>query len=325
MRTMAVLILLSGLLIVACKKDEPMQVNQNTSTELDDHSTKVLNLIKTFDAKMKSTLKGDERIHIDSVVWNSEALQNYNYAFPDTSTKNFIVYREDYTLSLNASNMALLSDVLSLNTQMEDDILDKLDEIDSEEAFLRFCDVVLDSIVSSTAYITAINGFGYNLVLGYYPFSDDDDWIWGTLGEEPPLNNPPVGKCDGTMVGVSDGSNEIEWRLNYNSNTWVGGSVGYTNVETKYGLPGEFPGTSGSRIYSDPTLTANNCLYNENLTYYLLEADDIIYTYGSPPDGLRPTNKYFMSIHIIDDMFGGIFYGHKYEVTYGIPYQMNPN
>lgn len=320
MRTMAVLILLTGLMIVACKKDEPMQVNQNTSTELDDHSTKVLNMIKTFDAQMNSTLKGDERIHIDSVVWNSEALQNYNYAFPDTSTKNFIVYREDYTLSVNASNMALLSDVQSLNTQIEDDILDKLDEIDSDEAFLRFCDVGLDSIASNTAYITVINGFGYNLVLGYYPFSDDDDWVWGTL------SGTLQGKCDGSMQGVSDGSNEIEWRLNYGSNTWVGGSGGYTNLETKYAYPSQFPDGSGNyRIYIDPTYTLDNCLYNEDLGYYLFEADDIIYTYGTPPNGLRPTGKNFVSICITDDLLGSQILAHTYTVTYGIPYQNSPD
>jgi len=320
MRTMAVLILLSGLLIVACKKDEPMQVNHKTNTELDDHSTKVLNLIKTFDAKMKSTLKGDERIHIDSVVWNSEALQNYNYAFPDTSTKNFIVYREDYTLSVNASNMALLSDVQSLNTQMEDDILDKLEEIDSEEVFLRYCDVVLDSIVSNTAFITAINGFGFNLVAGYYPFSDDDDWVWGTL------SGTLQGKCDGSMQGVSDGSNEVEWRLNYGSNTWVGGSGGYTNLETKTAYPSQFPDGSGNfRIYLDPTYTLDSCLYNEDLEYFLLEADDIIYTYGSPPTGLRPSGKSFVGIKITDDLFGSQVLAHTYEVTYGIPYQNSPD
>jgi len=319
MRTMAVLFLITGLLIVACKKDNPMQVQQNTNTELDDHSTKVLTLIKTFDKKMKSTLKGDERIHIDSVVWNSEALQNYNYAFPDTSTKNFIVYREDYTLSLNASNMALLSDVQSLNTQMEDDILDKLDEIDSDEAFLRFCDVVLDSIVSNTAYVTAINGFGYNLVLGYYPFSEDDDWIWGTLNEgPPPYGNQPEGKCDGTMQGVSDGSNEITWRLLYGSNTWVGGSGGYTDLVTIEVEPGDFE----NQIYIDYTGTPDKCLYNENLEYYLLEADEIIY--NSSPTGVKPAGKNFVSIEI-DDTFtslgGNTVYCHYYKITYGIPYQ----
>jgi hypothetical protein len=315
---MAVLILLTGLLIVACKKDEPMQVNQNTNTELDDHSAKVLNLIKTFDAKMNSTLKGDERIHIDSVVWNSEALQNYNYAFPDTSTKNFVVYREDYTLSVNASNMALLSDVQSLNTQIEDNILDKLDEIDSDEAFLRFCDVVLDSIVSNTAFLSAINGFGYDIIFGYYGFDDDDDWIWGTL------SGSLAGKCDGTMVGVSDGSNELVWRLNnllFHSGSQSG--TGWTNVETITKIYSDFSFVNGQpRIYVDPTATVNNCLYDTDLVFYLEQADGIIYSYS--PDGARPSGKEFMSINIVDEMISGsggfTNYLHKYQITYGMPY-----
>ncbi len=323
-KTMAVIMLMISFIITSCKKDEAVPAGQGKNAELINHSKKVLSLIKKFEQKMNSTLKAGDKIHIDSVVWNSEALQNYNYAIPDTSTRDFIVYKANYTLNVNANNMAYLTDVQTLNSQMETDIQNQLESIDSEETFMRFCDVVLDSIVSNTAYITAINGFGFNLVSGYYPFSDDDDWIWGTLGEDPPTV-PPLGKCDGTQQGVSDGSNEIEWRLNYGSNTWVGGSGGYTDVETKYAYPDDFPGTSITRIYSDPTLTEYNCLYNEDLTYYLVEADDIIYTYGTPPIGLRPANKYFMSIHIIDDNFGDLIYAHRYEVTYGIPYQMSQN
>ncbi len=320
-KTMAVIMLMISFAFTSCKKDEAVTAGQDKKIELSNHSQKVLSLIQQFEQKMNSTLKAGDKIHIDSVVWNSEALQNYNYAIPDTSTRDFIVYKANYTLSVNANNMAYLTDVQTLNSQMETDIQNQLESIDSEETFMRFCDVVLDSIVSNTAYITAINGFGFNLVSGYYPFSDDDDWIWGTLGEDPPTV-PPAGKCDGTMYGVSDGSNEIAWRLMYGSNTWVGGSGGYTDLVTIEVEPTDFEG----QIYRDDTYTIDNCLYNEYLQYYLLEADEIIY--NSDPIGVKPAGKNFVGIEI-DDTWGGSmqypFYCHYYSITYGVPYQNSGN
>ena len=317
MRTMAVLVLLTGLLIVACKKDEPVQVKQNTNTGLDDHSTKVLALIKTFDTKMNSTLKGDELIELDSVIWNVEALQNYSYAFPDSSTRDFLVFSDTYTLSIDQNQMVLLSDVQALQSQMESDYLDHYNSINEVEKVLHFCDVALDSVLGSTAYISATHGFGLTFLLGSYPpFSEDDDWIWGTLGEE--YGNPPAGKCDGTMQGVSDGSNELVWRLNYSPATGIYKPGGYSDLITIEVEPDDFEG----QIYVDETYTLDNCLYNENLQFYLLEADEIIH--NSSPLGVKPTGKNFVSIEIVDTWggpMGNPFYCHYYYITYGVPYQ----
>jgi len=323
-KTMAVIMLMISFIITSCKKDEAVSTGQDKNIELSNNSQKVLSLIQQFEQKMNSTLKAGDKIHIDSVVWNSEALQNYNYAIPDTSTRDFIVYKANYTLSVNANNMAYLTDVQTLNSQMETDIQNQLESIDSEETYMRFCDIILDSIESETAYITALNGFGYNLISGYYGFEDDDDWIWGTLGED--LGTPPSGKCDGTQQGVSDGSNELNWRLNnplFNSPSQSG--TGWTNVQTVYKIHSDFTYANGqARIYVDPTATASNCLYDSDLEFYLEEADDIIYSYD--PDGARPTGKDFMNIHIIDEMISGSVtnYLHVYAITYGMPYT-NPN
>ena len=302
--------------ITSCKKD-----NTNpTSTYSDEmilHSNKVLSLIKQFDEKMSSTLKSGEIIELDSAIWNTEALQNYTYAFPDSSTKAFIVFNSNYTLAVDANGMVWLSDVQVLNNQMEVDYQSNLNSLQSEVKLMHFCDVVLDSVEGNTAYISSISGFGTNPLPNiYWSFSDDDDWIWGTLGEN--LGNPPAGKCDGTHVGVSDGSNELEWRLN-NPLTSPQPS-GFTDLVTLQATYALFPGPNGEiRIYVDVLANPYNCLYNEDLEYYLYEADDIIYTYQ--PTGLRPTGKSFVSIEIIDDLELGLSnYIHRYEVTYGAPY-----
>ncbi len=323
-KTTGVLILMITMCISSCKKEDTRPA-ANSADAIVNHSTKVIQLIKRFDKKMNSTLKEDEQIELDSAVWNVEALQNYNYAFPDSSTRDFYVFHDDYTLDVDANNKVWLSDVQDLNDEMEADYQTNLNSIQSEVQMLHFCDVVLDSVEGNTAYISAISGFGANLLLNtYWSFSEDDDWIWGTLGES--QGSPPSGKCDETMQGVSDGSNEIAWRLN-NPLTSSQPS-GYTDLVTVEAGPYDFPdGNGGYRIYLDVTATLDNCLYNEDLEYYLYEADEIINTPYEPEVGLCPTGKSFVNIHIEDTYTSpgmNVRYVHYYFVTYGVAY-INPN
>jgi hypothetical protein len=128
------------------------------------------------------------------------------------------------------------------------------------------------------------------------------------------------------MQGVSDGSNELQWRLNNPLITTQ--ASGYTNIVTLDASPDQFPdGNGGHRIYFDATYSINNCLYNEDLAYYLEEADEIIYAPYEPEVGLRPPGKSFISINISDtyvDYSGGSAYVHYYYVTYGNAYT-NPD
>ena len=323
-RITGVLMLMITICISSCKK-ENTQPTLNTGDEIVNYSSKVLSLIKKFDQKMNSILKEDEKIELDSAIWNVEALQNYTYAFPDSSTKEFYVFRDYYTLDVNANNKVWLSDVQDLNDEMETDYQSNLNSLQSEVQLMHFCDVVLDSVEGNTAYISAISGFGTNLLLNtYWSFSEDDDWIWGTLGES--QGSPPVGKCDETMQGVSDGSNEIAWRLN---NPLASSQPsGYTNLVTLEAGPYDFPdGNGGYRIYLDETATLDNCLHNEDLEYFLYEADEIINSPYELEVGLCPPGKSFVSIHIEDTYTSpgmNIKYVHYYLVTYGVAYT-NPN
>lgn len=315
-RITGVLMMMIAMCISSCKK-ESTQPNVYPGDEMANHSRKVLSLIKEFDQKINSSLKEDEKIELDSAVWNVEALQNYTYAFPDSSTREFYVFHEYYTLDLDANNKAWLSDVQDLYDDMEADYQSNLNSLQSEVQLMHFCDVVLDSVENNTAYISAISGFGANLLLNtYWSFSEEDDWIWGTL------SGPLAGKCDGTLQGVSDGSNELKWRLN-NPLTSSQPS-GYTDIVTLQATYAQFPGPIGElRIYLDVNAIADNCLYNDDLTYYLYEADDIIHSYE--PNGLRPSGKSFISIDIVADVELGLNNNiHRYYVTYGSAYS-NPN
>jgi len=316
----SILVIVITIGIYSCKKENTNQPTNNND-ELMVKSTKIIALIKQFDEKIKSTLKTGERIEVDSAVWNMEALQNYTYANPDTAVKDFVTIKTNYLIDIDTYGTVLLSDVQFVYSQMATQLLVDYNSIESDEKVVRYADVALDSIVGSTAYLSTTLGFGFNWIMGgyYWGFDEDDDWLWGTLGQE--LGSPPLGKCDGTQVGVSDGSDELQWRLN-NPLVVLNGNYIFTNLETPWAKGEDFQNEDFEpRLYMGWNYPENNCLTNDTLTYYLLESHDIINTYDYE-GGLRPPNKSFISLQIVDDLkylpnYMGQHY-HLYKVTYGI-------
>ncbi len=304
--------------ITSCKKDNADQ-QASQDDELMAKSKKIISLINEFDSKISSNLKSGEVIGIDSAVWNMEALQNYEYANPTEATKEFDVAKSSYTLDVDANGMVLMSDVQAVYAQMEDTLAYKLEQIPSDEKVVHFADVSLDSIEGNTAYLSTTLGFGYSWLLNrYWPFNTSDNWYWGTLGQE--YGDPPLGKCDGTQVGVSDGSDELQWRLNNPVVAPVDPFI-WTDLETNYDINGfSFPGPNGEpRLYVGWDYPEDNCLTHEMLTNYLLQSHYIMNDYA---EGVRPANKVFASVEIHDWLAllpnnqGEHF--HQYFVTYGV-------
>ncbi len=304
--------------ITSCKKDNADQ-QASQDDELMAKSKKIISLIESFNSKINSPLKTDEVIGIDSAVWNMEALQNYEYANPTEATKEFEVTKSSYILDVDANGMVLMSDVQAVYAQMEDTLADKLEQIPSDEKVVHFADVSLDSIEGNTAYLSTTLGFGYSWLLNrYWPFNTSDNWYWGTLAQE--YGDPPLGKCDGTQVGVSDGSDELQWRLN-NPVVVPADPYIWTDLETNEYVNGfDFPGPTGiPRLYVGWDYPEDNCLTHDMLTNYLVQSHYIINDYA---EGIRPAGKSFASVYIDDDLAflpnsQGVHY-HRYEVTYGI-------
>jgi len=303
--------------VTSCKKDNTNKpVNQED--ELMARSKKVISLIKNFDGKINSNLKSGEVMGIDSAVWCLEALQNFEYANPGEATKEFKTVKSNYTLDLDANGIALFSDVQAVYAQMEETLTLQLSQIPGDEKVVHFSDVALDSIEGSTAYLSTTLGFGYTWLLNmYWPFNTSDNWYWGTLGQE--YGNTLLGKCDGTQYGVSDASDELQWRLN---NPVVAPANPYKliSLQTEYTDGTSYIGPNGEpRLYVGWDYPEDNCLTHDMLTNYLLQSHYIINDYA---EMLRPEGKTFASVNITDDLMllpynqGEHF--HNYAVTYGI-------
>lgn len=301
----------------SCKKDVSTQPDTPKSEQM-AQSKQIISLIEKFEAKLSNPLKTDETLSLDSAIWNMEALQNYEYANPGEATKDFEVAKSNYTLDLDESGQVLLSDVQAVYTQMEDTLTLKLEQIPSDEKVVRFADVAIDSIEGGTAYVSTTLGFGYTWLLNtYWPFNTGDNWYWGTLTQE--YGTLPLGKCDGTQVGVSDGSDELQWRLN-NPVVLPAEPFIWTDLETNEyvnGFDHLSPTTGEPRLYVGWDYPEQNCLTHDMLTYYLVQSHYIINDYA---EGVRPANKTFASVYIDDDLSMSSTennHYHRYEVTYG--------
>ena len=317
----AVVIVAAMIFAVSCNKNTMTKVTPN---QQDAYSKMITQRIEDFQQQMQSNYKSGTTMPLDSAVWDLEALITNYGAYPDSVAKDFTLKKAHFTITVDANNNVTNSDVQALYQRMIDTINAQLSAINSSVKFMNFSDVQQDSVVGNTAYLSTNNGYSFNLILGLYQ-NFTDDWIWGTLNN--PDQPPYAGNCSGTDFS-SDGSNEIQYRLNHPVAAGQGGA--YTDLETREMTGFDFINENGEpRLYVDPTMTINNCMDISELTTNLTNAHDIIYTYDDVTDpntgdplGIRPHGKDFIKTKIVDDIVTDYVsaYFHNYHVTYGTPY-----
>ena len=321
---LSVIVLSALFFVVSCKKSNLGNPDTNLNNN-SQYSKTIMQRINRFNQQMQGHFKNGTMMTLDTAVWNLEALLTNYGGYPDSTSNKFILMHSHFTLPVDANGLVSMDDVQALYQQMVDTITAQLNGIAGNVKFLKFSDVQQDSVVGNTAYITSNNGYGQGFILGLYP-PFTDDWIWGTLGnpEQPPYS----GNCSGTDLS-SDGSNEIQYRLNHPAA--ASAARGYTDIETRStngSLCTEEDGTH--RIYYDDYGNNSACLDISQLTYYLVQGDEIIKTEDDPTtsniEGLKVPGKSFVSIAIVDDQVvpsGNPIYCHTYYATYGIPYFAN--
>ena len=300
-------LIMISLMISACQKET---TEKPTANNADEQNRAIVRLIRSFDSKLTNGLKSGESLSVDSAVWYTEALQNYHHARPDQQYEATKVSKHSYAMTID-NNRVTIDDIAVLYEAIETDNTLGLAALQGDDNYLKLTDVNLDSLTNNTAYISSTSVYGLRLIAGLYmSFKDGDDWIWGTLGQE--LGSPPAGKCDSTLYGVSDASDELAWRLNHPAVSTV--PYVFVNLEMH-----ETEGFSyNERLYIGWNYPENNCLTSDTLNYYLLQSHMII---NDPNEGLRPTGKEFSHVEIIDDLAMSSNYSwhfHHYYVTYGI-------
>jgi hypothetical protein len=312
--------------LLSCRKDNTTlnQLPDGITQSQLDYSKSVNARINAFREKMNSPLKTEETMTLDDAIWNIEALINADIVEQGQPTHDQIVFKSNHDFTLDENGMISESQVQQILDEMLAEIDYQYSQIGTEEKYVRFTDIALGVDENDNEVMMATTGFSLNYILGtYWPFNADDDWIWGTPGEE--LGAPPAGKCDGTMAGDSDGSNELEWRLNHPISLPPGTS--YTDIQVIEVYPDFVEQLNAERIYNGGNFY--DCLDDQELTTLLISADQIYYDYNDNDpyiemdEGARPVGKNFISTEIIDDFTltdHGTLYVHAHEIRYGIPY-----
>lgn len=291
-------------LIASCNKTHETPILTGT----DKNAKELVKMLQAIETKITSGLKSSESMVIDSAVWCAEALLNYRNARADQWYASFEIQQYTYTMHLS-DGLAGLGQLAALYNHMTADIHQSLLQMEGTENFLKLADLRLDSIEGNTAHLRMTGVFGLNLIAGLYlPFKADDDWIWGTPGQH--HGQAPAGKCDGTMVGVSDASDELQRKLNYPAVQYAEPYV-FINLTTRYTDGFYYNG----RLYLGWNYPEHNCLTSDTLNHFLLQSHMIINNYN---EGLRPQGKEFSHVEITDDLLLGAKHFHRYEVTYGV-------
>lgn len=321
-----VIFILVTFVFLSCRKDDTSvkQSPDGVSQSQLDYSKSVVAKINAFRDKMNSPLKTEEMMTLDDAIWNIEALVNADIAEQGQPTSDQIIFESNHAFTLDENGMISDDQVQQILEDVIDEINSQEAQIETEEKYVKFIDIDLSNDENNNEVIVATTGFSLNFILGtYWPFDADDDWIWGTPGEE--YGAPPAGKCDGTMVGVSDGSNELEWRLNHPISLPPGTS--YTDIQVVEVYPDFVEQLFAERIYNGGNFY--DCLDDQELTTLLISAHQIYNNYNDNDpyieldEGARPVGKNFISTEIIDDFTltdHGTLYVHAHEIRYGIPY-----
>jgi hypothetical protein len=320
---------LAASVIVSCKKNDVNDISHSqlpdgiTQSQV-DYSKSIVAKIDAFREKMNSPLKTEEMMTLDDAIWNIEALVNADIAEQGQPTSDQIIFASNHAFTLDENGMISDEQVQQILEEVIDDIDTREAQIETDEKYVKFIDLALGNDGNNNEVIVATTGFSLNFILGtYWPFNANDDWKWGTVGEE--YGAPPAGKCDGTMVGVSDGSNELEWRLNHPISLPPGTS--YTDIQVVEVYPDLVEQLFAERIYNGGNI--NDCLDDQELTTLLISADQIYYNYNDNDpyieidEGARPVGKNFISTEIIDDFTASnldVEYVHVHKIRYGIPY-----
>jgi len=318
-----IIIGLTMALLYSCKKDtDKMQKEPTNEQQYTDYEWEIYYRLQAY--KHNSSLKSSNPISLDSAEWYMETQFNVEEA---TTIEPYSLIQKDstyYTLILNGSGMVELS---SMNT-MYNEILDDVDSIEyvisNPEAIPVFAHLELLSKDENEAEMMLVLGIG-NYFSGYYaPFYDIDDWYYG--------NN--LGRTDGEYLYLSDAGQELGKRINnpffqyFQPGAYVepreSVEVRYDDYPDIYSLNPE-SNVGYLTYYEVSTSFPSPVLENEELTFYLNNLHNIVYTYddqtvaNSDQPGKHPPGfvfEYLTTWTDTDPITGGYYYEHAFTIHY---------
>jgi hypothetical protein len=290
-------------LFYACKKNnEQGQTVTTNEQQYSAYEQEVIHKLQSFRSTLKSGVFTGEPKSLDSAKWYIETYFNVVKA---RTEEPFKLFRKDsiyYSLPINRDGLVEYSNMNAMYNKMVSD-LDSLEVVIANPNMIPvFARLELISSNSSAAQYMMVLGMGSYYSGNYAPFYADDDWRWGNY----------QGHCGSTNDHSSDGGEELRERLNNPWFQYVAGSFidPMDPITVTYN---QYPDVNNQNpdinvdfmIFREERTSGEPCLENEELTFYLNRAHEIIYTFTNQtlPNtttlfGQRPIGRAFVDMSI---------------------------
>jgi len=302
------LMLLTLAILTNCKKETV----QNTNIPNEKYKDKmIVSQIKNFKTKIKSDLKSNEEISIDSAIWYLEAALNFTYARANNTRDIINIDSVLVTVPTTQNNMILISDIALVYDILVDSLSVFYHSISGEKGLI-FTDIATSELTNISVLLKMTSMITTGGGSGLFDFGPDDYWKWGF----------ELGKCDGTMQPW-DASSQLTSHANMDG--CVLPISCYTSVEKTdriypYSVSTSSPNPFG---YGDYLLfetsglypEVHQCLTPDALNYYL-DALKTIATLYQPSN--KNIIKYYCSWDAAYDP-GYWVHVHFAQITYGVP------
>jgi hypothetical protein len=322
-------IILSGILIVSCKKEQ----SPNVQNEIPANDLRLANMIKNFRAKGESGLKSTAEMTIDSAIWYIGATANYTYG--DASRETERTWTDSIFITLPVSNGKISESEVFNKYEQVIDSLRTIYQAKNEENKQLLAVAVETHSVSSTTLICKVTGiFAAGILPTNRPctFNDIDYYNFYYL-----YNYQAI--CDGPNTQspvITDAAEETQKRIMW-CKPMPAGNFWYDDIKVKpindpVPIPGRPIGNDrysylywNSTEYPDP----KTCISPADLNFYLAKTKEYINREEPDPNvpnslpGFRPAGHSFIDIDMIGDWYnilssGHTIYQHKATVRYGI-------
>ena len=323
-------------LFYACKKNnETVQTNGNNNTEQQytEYEWEVYHKLEAYKQKKNSSFKSNDPITLDSAEWYldtqfnvEEARTEYPYIIEDIDSAYF-------TLTLNGSGMANISDMGIMYVEIVDYVNSIIANPESIPIFGHL--ELLESDNDEAEFMFRL-GIGSYINGEYTPFYYD--WKFGNM----------LGDCAGNQVWLSDAGQELKFRINHpHFATFPPGSFignpeigivryfnedGTTNPDLYLDTDDEHPQSEDVNYFyyyeENNISTYEPCLEIEELDFYLDKAHEIIYTrdnenlpgstihYGLRPEGLTFESFTLDTPNGYNNYTNKYYWTHRYYIYY---------
>ncbi len=267
--------------------------------------------LTNFNRKIKSGVRDDGSMTLDSAIWYLEALYNIQEA-SSVTYNDLVIDTTYYTLQLNENGEVSMSDITTVYNQMVTDMQSKLDGFQTDYKYLILGDLYNSTTErDGTISLGLTRGFGINVLNLYNEFTSQDNWYYGNV----------LGMCNGDSLWDSDAGYELERRFNniYVNYSAPHDTVHAINIVPRVAFASEYP----DYMYNIVWPNGDTCIDYLDLRSFLVDGhNEILYKYENPDGtgGRRPLGKDFFVCDVTTNDKGaylddGLYY-HTYSIWY---------